>query len=152
MSPYGLVPCLVDGDRVVFESAVINEYLEESYPEPPLMPKDPYQRAQARIWTDFVASRFNRPLGKVRRAEEPAERAQALEELKEQLAYVDKHLAQAAGGWFVGGTYGMADINFIPFIFRTDREEPGLLAGYPALSAWWERVQARESFRKTLAE
>ena len=46
-----VVPTLVDGDQVVPESNVILEYLEEAYPDPPLMPRDPYGRAKVRLWT-----------------------------------------------------------------------------------------------------
>jgi len=46
-----VVPTLVDGDNVVPESNVILEYLDEAYPEPPLMPKDPFGRAKVRLWT-----------------------------------------------------------------------------------------------------
>jgi len=44
---------IVDGQRVLFESCIINEYLDEQYPNPPLMPKDPYQRARIRVLTDY---------------------------------------------------------------------------------------------------
>ena len=46
-----VVPTLIDGDKVIPESNVILEYLEEAYPEPPLAPKDPYGRAKMRLWT-----------------------------------------------------------------------------------------------------
>jgi glutathione S-transferase len=46
-----VVPTLIDGDTVVPESNVINEYLDERFPEPPLMPEDPFGRAQVRLWT-----------------------------------------------------------------------------------------------------
>ena len=46
-----VVPTLVDGDRVIPESNVILEYLDEAYPEPALMPADPYARARVRLWT-----------------------------------------------------------------------------------------------------
>lgn len=58
ISPYGKVPVLHHGDTIVFESAVINEYLEEVFPNPPLLPKSPECRAHARIWIDFANVRF----------------------------------------------------------------------------------------------
>jgi glutathione S-transferase len=51
LNPNAVVPTLVDGDRVVIESTVINEYLEDIFPEPALRPADPYGRARMRIWT-----------------------------------------------------------------------------------------------------
>ena len=54
LNPNGYVPTLVDGGRALIESSIINEYLDESYPQAPLRPADPYARLQMRIWTKFV--------------------------------------------------------------------------------------------------
>lgn len=51
LNPRGVVPTLVDNGRVVRESTVIMEYLDDEYPEPRLRPADPYRRAQMRLWT-----------------------------------------------------------------------------------------------------
>jgi glutathione S-transferase len=53
INPYGKVPALADGDTVLYESCIINEYLDEKYPTPRLMPADPAVRAKARILIDF---------------------------------------------------------------------------------------------------
>jgi glutathione S-transferase len=53
LNPNGIVPTLVHGERVLYESNVINEYLESVFPEPPLVPKDPYLQAQMRMWMAF---------------------------------------------------------------------------------------------------
>ena len=58
ISPYGKVPVLVDGGKTIYESAIINEYLEEKYPEVPLMPKDYFERARARIWIDYGSNYY----------------------------------------------------------------------------------------------
>jgi glutathione S-transferase len=58
ISPEGMVPVLVHDDRVITESTVINEYLDETFPEPPLKPADPYGRARMRIWTKYVDEYF----------------------------------------------------------------------------------------------
>ena len=50
LNPNGVVPTLVHNGRVVIESSVICEYLDETFAQPALMPKDPYLRAQARAW------------------------------------------------------------------------------------------------------
>jgi glutathione S-transferase len=51
LNPRAVVPTLVDGDIVVPESNVINEYLDERFPDPPLKPADPFGRARMRLWT-----------------------------------------------------------------------------------------------------
>lgn len=60
LNPRGLVPTLQYDNKPLFESTVICEFLEETYPEytPHLLPKDPYERARIRIWTDFCTSRI----------------------------------------------------------------------------------------------
>jgi len=51
LNPRAVVPTLIDGDIVVPESNVINEYLDERFPDPPLKPVDPFGRAKMRLWT-----------------------------------------------------------------------------------------------------
>jgi glutathione S-transferase len=64
LNPNGVVPTLVHDDRVVYESNVITEYLDDVFPEPPLYPREPWARAQAKMWQAFelaMAKEF-RPL------------------------------------------------------------------------------------------
>ena len=58
ISPYGKVPVIVHEGKTIFESAIINEYLDERYPEVGLMPTDLYERARARIWMDYCSSYY----------------------------------------------------------------------------------------------
>ena len=51
LNPNGVVPTLVDDGAPVIESTVICEYLDDKYPDPPLRPADPLERARMRIWT-----------------------------------------------------------------------------------------------------
>jgi len=53
LNPNGVVPTLVHGDRVLYESNVITEYLDDVFPEPKLYPADPWRRAQAKMWQAF---------------------------------------------------------------------------------------------------
>ena len=59
LNPYAKVPVLVDGDGVIYESAILNEYLDEKYPTTRLMPDDHLLRARIRIWIDFMNSRIH---------------------------------------------------------------------------------------------
>jgi len=59
LNPYAKVPVLVDDDAVIYESNIINEYLEEKHPEVRLMPEDLRARARVRIWMDYANSRLH---------------------------------------------------------------------------------------------
>jgi glutathione S-transferase len=58
LSPEGMVPILLHDGRVVRESTVINEYLDDVFPDPPLRPADPWLRAEMRVWTKYVDEYF----------------------------------------------------------------------------------------------
>ena len=58
LNPNGQVPLLVHDGRPLGESTLINEYIEDLFPDPPLRPSDPYERAQMRVWTKFVDEYF----------------------------------------------------------------------------------------------
>ena len=60
ISPTGLVPALVHKGRAIYESNVINEYIDAVYPHPPLVPKDPWGQAEMRMWFAFEND-FARP-------------------------------------------------------------------------------------------
>jgi glutathione S-transferase len=65
MNPFGLVPVLVHDGKVVAESTVINEYLDDVFPDPRLKPTDPYKRAQMRIWTRMTDENIHAAAGVV---------------------------------------------------------------------------------------
>ncbi len=66
LNPHGKVPVLTDDDTVLYESCIINEYLEEKYPNPPLLPKEPGKKAKARILVDYGMAHFDSPYQKLR--------------------------------------------------------------------------------------
>src|SRR5437870_4776213 len=63
LNPYGKVPVLIDDDVVVYDSTIINEYLDDEYPNPPLMPEDSAGRARVRQFEDFCDNSFMPPAG-----------------------------------------------------------------------------------------
>ena len=58
LNPYGKVPVLMDDGEAIYDSTVINEYLEDEYPHPPLMPEASGERARARMFEDFADNSF----------------------------------------------------------------------------------------------
>ncbi len=131
----GRVPVIEEDGWVLPESAVIMEYLEERYPEPPLLPSDPADRAFARL-VSFRADELTTPYYALRREEDGAR-----ERLDAALGRLDAALAERP---FLGGAeYGLADISYIPWILRA-RDMLGVsLEPYGALSGWLDRLLER---------
>jgi len=136
-NPLGRVPVLEEGEYVLPESAVINEYLEERWPEPALWPVDPAERALGRL----LVHRFDelsRPYYALRREEDGA-----AERLDEQLARLARRLEEQP--FLTGREFGLADIAYIPWILRA-RDRMGVsFDAFPALTDWVARLSERPS-------
>jgi glutathione S-transferase len=131
----GRVPVIEEDAWILPESSVILEYLEERYPEPPLLPPDPADRALARVWI-FRHDDFTKPYYALRRGEDGA-----AERFAEQLAKLDAALARHV--WLTGREYGLADIAYVPWVLRA-RDMLGVsLEPYPALRTWLSRLEER---------
>jgi glutathione S-transferase len=117
ISPYGKVPVLKHGDNRVWESAIVNEYLEEAFPEPPLLPKEPIQRAQARIWINFADTRLFATSGKLLYGRDPNPTA-LLAELSEHLRFMEHEgLSKnpASTPYWLGTELSLVDLTFYPW-------------------------------------
>jgi glutathione S-transferase len=134
-NPLGRVPVLEEGEFLLPESVVIDEYLEERYPEPSLLPLDPAERAAARL----LVFRFDR-IGDVyyalRRGEEDAR-----PRLYRRLGELDSRLAFRP--YLTGSEYGLADIAYIPWILRAQARMGIDLDRLPHLRDWVERLLER---------
>jgi glutathione S-transferase len=132
-NPLGRVPVYEeDGGLVLPESRVIMEYLEERYPEPPLWPADPAERALGRLWLE----RFDDRLGDAYYA---ARRGDGREKLDARLGELERVLE--AQPYLTGREYGLADIGYVPWILRA-LERFGIELA-PSLGDWLGRVAAR---------
>jgi RNA polymerase-associated protein len=133
----GRVPVVEEDGWVLPESAVIMEYLEERYPEPPLLDADPADRALARLWI-FRHDDFTKPYYALRRGEDGADTR-----LDAELRKLEAALASRP--WLGGSAYGLADIAYVPWILRA-RDMLGVrLDAYPAVSSWLDRLVERPS-------
>ena len=149
-SPNGKVPVVVvDGDSL-YESNIVNQYLDEVHEEPRLMPGDPKARAYARIWMarandDFYPQVFVSSMGRTRGF--PEERiSEAQEKLKATLSRLEEGLE---GREYLADSFSLADIAHAGNIVRLhELEQNGTvyLTDYPNVASWMERIEARESF------
>jgi glutathione S-transferase len=154
VSVYGKVPALEHGGQRIVESAIINEYLDETFPEPALLPKSPELRAEARIWIDYANTRFVPAWGGVLRGETAAERELAGVNLGKALEHIESSgLAKLSGDgpyWF-GATPSLVDFSFYPWFERWPALEEHRGVGVPSaltrILRWRDAVKSRQSVR-----
>jgi glutathione S-transferase len=145
ISPLGKVPLLKVGDAVIFESAVILEYLEETQPNP-LHPADPLQRAEHRSWIEFGSTILN-DIWTFYTATDDAAFAGKAKTLAEKFARLEQRLGD--GPYFDGARFSLVDAVFGP-VFRYfdifDRiGDFEMLADKPKIAAWRHALAQRPS-------
>jgi glutathione S-transferase/RNA polymerase-associated protein len=157
-SPRGEVPALVDGDLSIFDSTIILEYIEDRWPQPPLLPKAPAERARVRMIEDVVDTHYeavNWGLGEVhffRRGEGKVAEgliARAAEQIRGFHDWLDRQLG--AREWFNGDAFGWGDLCVVPYVNGSAGFGHTPPAG-SALAAWLARANARPSVATTAAE
>ena len=134
---------LVDGNEVVYESAIIDEYLEEKYPDVPLMPEDPLARARIRIWIDYCNTRLQRAAGYIAHGYKVEESAAEIR------GYLENLNREMQGREYIADEYSLADITYIPFFVRRERYQVSLSYDLPHVKAWMERLLDRPAVRAT---
>jgi RNA polymerase-associated protein len=136
-NPLGRVPVLEEDTFLLPESAVIMEYLEERYPEPPLWPLDAAERSLARVVV-FRFDRLSSPYYAVRRGDEDAR-----PRLDRALGELDALLT--AQPFLTGREYGLADIAYVPWLLRLPKIVGAEVDSWPAVTDWLERLREREA-------
>ncbi|QOJ32476.1 MAG: glutathione S-transferase family protein [Gammaproteobacteria bacterium] len=156
VSPYGKVPVLRHEGRVVYESAIINQYVDETFATPPLMPADSHGRALARIWMDYCDTRYLPAAHKLM-----AERGQPqrLAEAREKLAAVMRFMEHEGlrklgdGPYWLGTAPTLVDFHYLPFFERFPVYQELAGAEWPddctRLRQWYETAGQRPSFIET---
>lgn len=151
LSPLGQVPLLKVGDDVIFESAVILEYLEETQPHP-LYPADPMARARQRAFIEFSSAILSDIWG-MEIAPDHNTLNTKVQALTAKFARVESELGQ--GPWFAGNAFGLVDAAFAP-VFRYFENfdaifDHAILAQKPKMAAWRAALLARPSVRGAVA-
>ena len=157
-NPRAEVPVLVDGEISIFDSTIIMEYIEERWPDPPLLPRTPEARAAARTTEDVCDTQYeavNWGLGEMRwfrratGALAETLRAAAIQ----QTNVLQDWLAARLGTdlWFGGATFGWADAAVAPMVNGSVYYGLGPPPGSP-LANWFQRLRERPSVATTFAE
>lgn len=153
-SPSGRVPCLIDGEQVIWDSLAICETLAERYPQLPLWPRDAAQRARARaicaemhsgfqglresMWMNLHASGF------AGQGATPA----ALADIA-RIETIFQSCLLASGGPFLFGDFSIADAMYAPVVMRFNIYRPALSA---TTMAYCERITALPDVQDWIAQ
>jgi glutathione S-transferase len=151
LHPFGQIPALDDEGFVVYDSTIINEYLEDEYPYPPLMPSDSEGRARARMMEDFRDSHFNPYFVHIiqeSRKPEGERDNQRIDNAKSEITKAfDRVEAELKGKDYLAGAFSLADVAFMANIELLDRFAiPVDPVRYKNTVAWIARLKARPSF------
>ncbi|XP_019054126.1 PREDICTED: probable glutathione S-transferase [Nelumbo nucifera] len=149
------IPVLVHRGKPIAESMVIVEYIEETWPDHPLLPKDPYDRAMARFWTKFgedkgpIFHAFFRTVGE--------EQEKAVKEAVEVLRTIEEH-GLGEKKFFGGDTIGLPDIGFgwIAHWLEVLEEAAGVKLveahAFPRLCSWMENFKQVPAIKDNLPD
>ncbi|WP_373741186.1 glutathione S-transferase N-terminal domain-containing protein [Neisseria sp.] len=149
MNPYGQVPVLVERDLILYESNIINEYIDERFPHPQLMPGDPVMRGRGRL----VLFRMEKELfSLVSVLENPAatnkEQAKAREAISNGLTMLAP--AFSKNKYILGDDFSMIDVAISPLLWRLDHYDIKLGKSAAPILKYAERIFQREAFIEAL--
>ena len=145
LNPYGEVPILRERDLTLYQADVINNYIDERFPHPQLMPPDPMQRARARLFS-YVLNRevFSHVrLLENRNATEEMHNA-ARSKLRDQLTVIGTRLN--AGAYLLGEEFTLLDVSLAPVLWRLDHYGIELPRTAAPLMTYGERLFSRPAF------
>ena len=158
ISPYSKVPVLCHGNVQVYESTIINEYLEESFPERRLLPDDPSKRANARIWIDFDNTKFVPVFYKLLLAQESSLQKILAVQMTERLVFLDQEGFSSAskGPYWFGQKLSLVDLSLYPHFERfsvlTEYRGMNIPRSCQRLRAWLDVMRERSSAAVTAHE
>jgi glutathione S-transferase len=152
LNPNGKVPCLVDGDFVIWESLAINYYLGEKY-KPELLGKTPEQKGLMHQWSTWGMLELQAPMIdlfiQMVFVPEAKRDSNIIAKSKEKIPPLLKILDNALMGkdYLAGPSFTLADLNVASVVGIA----PALqfpLAAYSGISAWMQKIMARPAFQK----
>lgn len=149
LNPYNQVPTIVDRDLVLYESLIINEYLDERLPHPPLMPVDPVSRARARL----MLHRFDHDWYSLLSAitgEDKKAATKARNELRDGLTVISPIFKDQQ--YILGEEFSLVDCALAPIMWRLDYYGVALPRQAKPILDYAERLFARKSFKLSLTE
>lgn len=150
MNPYGQVPILVERDLILYESNIINEYIDERFPHPQLMPADPVMRARTRLFLyNFEKELFvHVSVLEVRGEVDPKELDRARQNIRERLSQLAPMLLK--NKYMLGDEFSMLDVAVAPLLWRLDHYGIELPKNAAPIQKYAERIFSRPAYIEAL--
>ncbi len=147
MNPYGQVPILTERDLILYESNIINEYIDERFPHPQLMPADPVMRARTRLFLfnferelfTHVSTLEDRTLQSDEKALDAARLA-----IRDRLSQIAPMFVK--NKYLLGDEFSMLDVALAPLLWRLDHYGIELPRSAAPLQKYAERIFARPAY------
>jgi RNA polymerase-associated protein len=146
INPYNKVPVLVERDLVLLEANIINEYIDERFPHPQLMPADPVMRGRARLFLHRFEQELYSYVTTIEQGGKAADKARAA--VRDNLSQLSQILSKQK--FLLGGEFSMLDVAIAPLLWRLDHY--GIQMGKDAapLMKYAERLFSRQGFIDSL--
>ncbi|MYN12406.1 glutathione S-transferase [Pusillimonas sp. TS35] len=150
MNPYGQVPILVERDLVLYESNIINEYIDERFPHPQLMPADPVMRARTRLFLYNFEKELFVHVSVLEDRSNTDTRAQetARQNIRDRLAQLAPMLIKSK--YMLGEEFSMLDVSIAPLLWRLDHYGIELPKNAAPLQKYAERIFSRPAYIEAL--
>ena len=143
MNPYGQVPILVERDLILYESNIINEYIDERFPHPQLMPADPVQRARARLMLlNFERELFVHVETLEKQDTKKIDKARAA--IRDSLSQLAPVVAKSK--YMFGEEFSMIDVALVPLLWRLEHYGIELPKAAAPVLKYAERIFSRPAF------
>lgn len=142
INPYNKVPVLIERDLILYEANIINEYIDERFPHPQLMPPDPVMRGRARLFLHRFEQELYSQVDAIEQGGKAADKARAI--IRDNLTQLAQILTKQK--FLLGDEFSMLDVAIAPLLWRL--EHYGIQMGKDAapLMKYAERLFSRQGF------
>lgn len=142
INPYNKVPVLVERDLILYEANIINEYIDERFPHPQLMPPDPVMRGRARLFLHRFEQELYSQVDAIEQGGKSADKARAA--IRDNLTQLAQILTKQK--FLLGDEFSMLDVSIAPLLWRL--EHYGIQMGKDAapMMKYAERLFSRQGF------
>ncbi|MDD2914149.1 MAG: glutathione S-transferase N-terminal domain-containing protein [Gallionella sp.] len=142
INPYNKVPTLVERDLILYEANIINEYIDERFPHPQLMPPDPVMRGRARLFLHRFEQELYSKVEVIEQGGKTADKARAA--IRDNLTQISQILTKQK--FLLGDEFSMLDVAIVPLLWRLDHYGIQMSKDAAPLMKYAERLFSRQGF------